>query len=197
MLLVERRTTRAAVALAAAAVLAAAVSACGGNHKQRLQRAAAETPAAASDSAHRDADEVLSLTGLGRLEGRCPRGARSWVLRFVDDAGAGDAVSYRVGTGARRTVVVDAGKSITVRLVPNATKTHEPAFVVPKGQPRGRTAATSVATTEPLRALVYQATEPQTLRADVELALTTIAGESGRCVLVGSTVRAYTYPNQR
>ena len=50
-------------------------------------------------------------------------------------------------------------------------------------------------TTVPLHALIYQGTEPQTLRADVDLALSTIGGESGQCILVGSTVRAYTYPN--
>ena len=50
-------------------------------------------------------------------------------------------------------------------------------------------------TTEPLEALIYQGTEPQTLRADVHMALATIGGESGQCVLVGSTINAYSYPN--
>jgi hypothetical protein len=52
-----------------------------------------------------------------------------------------------------------------------------------------------VPTTKPLHAITYQGTEPQTLRADVSLALATIGGESGQCILVGSTVSAYTYPN--
>jgi hypothetical protein len=52
-----------------------------------------------------------------------------------------------------------------------------------------------VPSTVALDALIYQGTEPQTLRADIHLALTTIGGESGQCVLVGSTVSAYTYPN--
>jgi len=110
---------------------------------------------------------------------------------------ATDTVSYRVGTGGRRTVNVDPGSSITFRLVQNTTRTHEPAdrFVPPLGQGRGRTAATSVPSTEPLQATIYQGTEPQTLRADIRLALSTIGGESGQCVLVGSTLNAYTYPN--
>lgn len=33
------------------------------------------------------------------------------------------------------------------------------------------------------------------MRADVDLALSTIGGESGQCILAGSTVRAFTYPN--
>jgi hypothetical protein len=52
-----------------------------------------------------------------------------------------------------------------------------------------------VPTTAPLQIIIYQATEPQTIRADVRLALATIGGESGQCVLVGSSVNAYTYPN--
>jgi len=55
--------------------------------------------------------------------------------------------------------------------------------------------AMAVPTTAPLQVIIYQGTEPQTLRANVRLALTTIGGESGQCVLVGSTVNAYTYPN--
>jgi hypothetical protein len=118
------------------------------------------------------------------------------LLRFIlDDEEATETVSYRVGNGARRIVNVNPGHAITIQLVPNVARTHEPAFVPPIGQPRGRTTATTVPTTAPLEALIYQATEPQTLRADIHLALSTIGGESGRCVLVGSAVNAYTYPN--
>ena len=141
---------------------------------------------------------MLSLAGLGTFKGRCPRAARSWTLRFVvDNAEANETVSYRVGTGPRRTVNVNPGNAVTFRLVPNATMTHERAdrFVPPVGQARGRSKATSVPTTAPLRAVIYQATEPQTLRDDVRLALSTTGGDSGQCVLVGSTVKAYTYPN--
>jgi len=53
----------------------------------------------------------------------------------------------------------------------------------------------AVPTTAPIDAVIYQGTEPQTLRADVHLALSAIGGESGQFVLVGSTVSAFTYPN--
>jgi hypothetical protein len=53
----------------------------------------------------------------------------------------------------------------------------------------------SVPTTKPLKLQIYQATEPQTLRGDIRLALTSIGGESGQCVMVGSSVDANTYPN--
>jgi hypothetical protein len=141
-------------------------------------------------------DQVLSLSGLGTFHGRCPAGARSWAVRFVVE-GASDTLSYRVGTGRRSTVTLDPGSGIAFHLVPKAAKTPEPAdrFVPPLGQGRGRSGATSVPTTQPLQVTVYQGTEPQTLRADVRLALATIGGESGQCVLVGSTVAADTYPN--
>lgn len=185
---------RTAAAGSAVAVLAIMVSACGASHERRASRT--RTTALVSDARSIHQGEVLSLAGLGTFKGRCPRGARSWTLRFVvDNAEANETVSYRVGTGARRTVNVNPGHAVTFRLVPNATMTHEPRFVPPVGQARGRSKATSVPTTAPLRALTYQATEPQTLRDDVRLALATIGGESGQCVLVGSTVKAYTYPN--
>ena len=170
-------------ATALAALAAATVSGCGG---------------APNGDAHKQhADAILSVAGLGTFEGRCPGGVHSWTVRFVDDAQANEAISYRVGRGARRTVNVDPGNSITIRLVADATRTHEPPdrMAPPVGQGRGRAAATSVPTTAPLEARIYQATEPQTLRADVRLALATVGGESGQCVLVGSTVNADTYPN--
>ncbi len=149
-----------------------------------------------SDTRSVGQDVVLSLAGLGTFEGRCPRGARSWTLRFVDNGEANEAVSYRVGNGAARLVTVNPGGVITFHLVPNATRTHEPADrFLPPNQGRGRSAATSVPTTAPLYARIYQATEPQTLRADVHLALWAVGGDSGRCGLVSSTVKAYTYPN--
>jgi hypothetical protein len=177
------------------AVFACTLSACGASHKQRAERAPTVAPRSITTPASED--EVLSLSQLGTFEGRCPPGARSWTLRFVVTAEATDTLSYRVGIGARRTVNVDPGNAITIHLVPDAARTHEPAdrFVPPIGQGRGLAMATSVPTTSPLRAVIYQGTEPQTLRADVDLALSTIGGESGHCILVGSTVHAYTYPN--
>lgn len=186
-------------AVTAVVVLAVAISACGASNRKRAASTAAVVPRAVSDPASRGPDEVLSASGLGRFEGRCPRGARAWWLRFVNADQATDTISYRVGTGTRREVDVDPGNSVAVRLVPNATRTHEPAdrFVVPAGHGRGLAAATSVPTTKPLDVLIYQGTEPQTLRAAVHLALTTIGGESAECVLVGSTMNAYSYPNSR
>src|SRR5205085_2744475 len=150
-----------------------------------------------SDAHAVDYREVLSLAGLGAFKGRCPRAARLWALRFVNRAQATELVSYRVGTRARHAVDVNPGNAIVFHLVPNATRTHEPAdrFVPPAGQPRGRLTATSLRTTAPLRAVIYQATEPQTVQADVRLALAAPGGENAQCVLVGSTVKAYTYPN--
>lgn len=187
--------TRTACIGTAVVVLAVTISACGASHEPRADGIGTAGLVSNTHSIHQD--EVLSLAGLGTFQGRCPRSAQSWTLRFVsDNAEATDTVSYRIGTRPRRTVNVNPGNAITFRLVPGASSTHEPADRhIPAGQGRGRSKATSVPTTAPLRAVIYQATEPQTLRADVQLALTTAGGESGQCVLVGSTARAYTYPN--
>lgn len=129
--------------------------------------------------------------------GGLPVRVRWWSHTRNPDACCCHAAGHPAGTGTRRTVNVDPGRSITLKLVPGATKTHEPAdrFVPPIGQGRGRDAATSVPSTVPVAAVIYQGTEPQTLRADIRLALSTIGGESGQCVLVGSTASANTYPN--
>lgn len=186
---------RRALSGAVIALFACTLSACGADRQQRDEHG--RTVAAGPVTNLVSANVVASVSGLGTFEGRCPRGAHSWTLRFVATAEATDTLSYRVGNAARRTVDLDPGRAVTIRLVPNAARTYEPAdrFVAPIGQGRGRAAAVRVPTTAPLEAVIYQGTEPQTLRADVDLALSTIGGESGQCILVGSTVRAYTYPN--
>lgn len=186
---------RTAVTATAVAVFVCMLAACSGSHDQRALRTTTVAPRSLTDPVR--PDEVLSLSGLGTFEAGCPRSERSWTLRFVPDDEATELFSYRIGTGARRTVTLNLGNAITVHLIPNATRTYEPAdrFVPPPGQPRGVLKAMSVPTTAPLQALIYQATEPQTLQADVHLALATIGGESRQCVLVGSTVHAWTYLN--
>jgi hypothetical protein len=107
-------------------------------------------------------------------------------------------VSYQLGASARRGVNINPGSALTVHLIPNTTKPYEPAdrFVPPLGQAgRGLATAVMVPTTAPLQIILYQATEPQTVVADVHLALAATGGESGQCVLVGSSVHAYTYLN--
>jgi hypothetical protein len=169
------------------------LSACGGATTQQVVRT---VTVRSPPVVHSGFSDVLALSGLGAFEGSCPRGAPSWTLRFVVDPVANDNVSYRVGTGARRRVNIDPGNAITFHLIPDATKTHEPAdrFVPPAGQAgRGVATAMMVPTTAPLQIIIYQATEPQELTADIRLALA--SGESGQCVLVGSSVKAYTYLN--
>jgi hypothetical protein len=191
MSIVMMRPSVAAIAVAGAAC---ALASCGGGSKQVVRTRTVITRPVVRVAR---ADEVLAVSALGVFEGRCPRGARSWTLRFANVDEATDTVAYRIGTGPRRTVNIDPGQSIALRLVPGATRTRQPAdrFVPPLGQGRGLTQANAVPSTAPLQATIYQGTEPQTLRADVRLALATIGGESGQCVLVGSTVNAYTYPN--
>ncbi len=185
-----------AVAGATLGVVVCSISACGVSHipTTPVASSVASSPVAPSSRPY----EVLSLSALGTFQGRCPRGARIWTLRFVVPRGAAtDAVKYRLGSARGRTVEVNPGDALTFRLVPYAARTHESPdrMVPPLGQGRGLTRSTSVPTTMPLNVQIYQGTEPQTLRADIRLALTAIGGESGQCVLVGSTVDANTYPN--
>ena len=178
-----------------AGLLAGILSACGGTGKTPTRTVTVVSRSSTTASA--PTDEVLSLSALGAFVGRCPRDAHSWTLRFVASPGAADTLRYRIGSGASRTTNVDPGKAVTFQLTPNATKSLEPPdrFVLPPGQGRGRSAVTRLPTTPPLEAVVSQGTEPQTLVANVRLALTTIGGESGRCVLASSAVSANTYPN--
>jgi hypothetical protein len=177
-----------------AVAMVCVLSGFGGGHTERVQRN--QTDVSESGQGPESLRTVLSLSGLGSFKGICPPGPRSWTLRFVADPDADDALSYRVGRGPRRTIKVDPSDAVSIHLIPDATKTHEQADrFVPLGQARGVTHAVSVPTTAPLRAAIYQATESQTLLAYVRLALSTIGGESGQCVLVGSAVRAYTYPS--
>lgn len=194
-----RRCRPAAVSASYVAIFAfvCALSGCGAND-QRLDHRTRTVISRSRTSSTRP-DEILSLSALGTFEGRCPRGARSWTLRFVNPANATDTFRYQVGPGARRTVNIEPGNSISIRLRPGAATTHEPVdrFVPPPGQGRGRAMAMSVPTTALLHGVIYQGTEPQTLRADVVLALSTLGGESGQCILVGSKLSAFTYPNSR
>lgn len=190
--LVTMQMQRGVVRATIVVTCACALSACGATGKPSGNRT--RTASTASDTLPRD--EVLALAGLGRFEGLCPRGATSWTLRFVVPHAASEAISYHLGTGAAHLVTVQPGSSIAFHLVPNATRTREPKQrFIPSGQPSGRTGPQSLSTTAPLEALIYQATEPQTLRANVRLALRTTGDESGRCVLVGSRVIAGTYTN--
>lgn len=185
---------RSAVAATGIAVVVCTLAACGGGHKQPVRTVTVGSRTVANSAG---LGGVLTLSGLGTFEGRCPRGGASWRLRFISVGAATETLSYRIGAGVRRTVNVQPGNAITFRLAPGAARTHEPRFVPPRGQPRGLTGARTVPTTAPLQATIYQATEPQTLRANVHLALTAIAAENGQCGLVATTVNAYTYPNSR
>lgn len=183
---------RAAAVATCITAVACTLSACGGSQKHAPQTVTVFSRPAVSSARLGD---VLTLSGLGTFEGRCPRGGRTWKLQFINPGFATDTISYRVGTGSRRTLNVNPGKPITFQLVPRVARTHEPRFTPPPGQSRGLTGATTVPSTAPLQVTIYQGTEPQTLRAEVRLALTAVGGGSGQCALVDSTVDAYTYPN--
>jgi hypothetical protein len=142
-----------------------------------------------STESAKTSDEVLAVSTVGGFYGLCPRGAPVWTLRFVATAdSATDAIIFKLGNAAAKHVSVNPANALTFRLVPNSARTREPADSFP------RLAATAVATTPPLDVEISQGTEPQFLRVDVRLALTTIGGESGHCALAGSSLSARTYP---
>lgn len=135
-------------------------------------------------------DEVLAVPALGGFYGLCPRAARAWTLRFFAPAAAAtDLVTYKLGSDPVRRVEVNRGAAVGFRLIANAARVREPA------DPTSGHAATMIATTAPLDVQISQDTEAQLLQVDLRLALTTIGGESGQCVLAGSWVKARTYSN--
>ena len=175
--------------VAIAVVIAVAAGGCGGSTKTVTvtTRAQSGTTSSTTPSA---SPEVLAVGTIGGFYGRCPRGAGAWTLQFaVPATGASDTITSKIGSGPLRRAQVDPGQAATFRLVPNAAHARQPADAMSGHR------ATMVTTTEPLDIRVSQATESQSLRLDVHLALTAIGGESGQCALAGSRVNARTYFN--
>ena len=175
-------------AIAAAVALAAA--GCGGATRTVSITTTAPSVTSTETTTSLPSDEVLAVPTVGRFFGRCPRAARVWTLRFiVPGDSATDTITSKVGNGPVRRADVNPGGTVTFHLVAGAIRTPEPADRI------SRHRAKTVATTPPLDVHVSQGTEPQYLRVDVRLALATIGGETGQCVLVGSRVDARTYFN--
>ncbi len=177
------------------AVVAWAVTGCGGATRTvSITITATPTtttaPPTATSGATRPSDEVLAVPAVGRFYATCPRAAHHWTLRFMVSAGgANDTISYRVRHGPMRRAAVKPGATATFQLAAGSFHTAEPADRI------ARHRATTIATTPPLDIRISQVTESQALRVDVHLALATIGGETGQCVLVGSRVDARTYLN--
>ncbi|MGO9791678.1 MAG: hypothetical protein ACLP8S_19895 [Solirubrobacteraceae bacterium] len=179
-------TKRAAVA----AVVALTTAGCGGSGTTgpiatpaRSATSHATTPVSASD-------EVVGVPSVGGFYGLCPRGARVWTLRFLAPVElATDLITYELGADPARRVALNRGGAVTFRLVPNLARVVEPVDSLSGHQ------ATTVATTPPLDIQISQGAEAQELRVDIHLALTTIGGESSRCALAGSWVKARVYTN--
>jgi hypothetical protein len=103
--------------------------------------------------------------------------------------GASDTITSKIGSRPLRRAQVNPGQAASFRLIPNAAQARQPA------DPMSGHRATTVATTEPLDIHISQATESQSLRLDISLALTAIGGETGQCALAESRVNARTYFN--
>lgn len=182
---------RVRVAVSTATIaLSLATAGCGGATKTVTITVPGRSVTSSSTKPTPASDEVLAVPTVGGFYGRCPRGAPVWTLRFVVPVdSATDAIISKLGGGPVKHASVNPGDSLTFHLVPNSVRTHEPPDRFP------RLPATTVATTPPLVVEISQGTEPQFLRVDVHLALTTIGGESGQCALAGSSVAARTYLN--
>ena len=117
------------------------------------------------------------------------RTSASSEILAVPATGASDAITSKIGSGPLRRARVNPGQAVAFRLIPNAAHARQPA------DPISGHRATTVATTEPLDIHISQATESQSLRLDIKLALTAIGGETGQCALAESRVYARTYFN--
>lgn len=179
-------TLRCAATIAA---LASAVAGCGGTTRT-VSVTTTAPPVTSTATATLSTDEVLAVPAVGRFDARCPPAAHEWTLRFIAPAdGATDAITSTVRHRRPRRTAVNPGGVATFHLVPGSVPTSEPADRISHHH------ATTIATTPPLDIHIVQATEPQSVRVDVHLALTTLGGDSGRCALVGSRVDARTYFN--
>jgi hypothetical protein len=174
-----------------AAALAVSAASCGSSTKTvTVTVTAPDRSATTSVTTPATAPAVLSIPTVGGFYGRCPRGAPAWTLRFVvPAASASEIITSTIGGGSAQRTQVDPGQAATFHLTPSAAHARQPA------DPMSGHRATTVATTQPLDVHISQATEPQSLRLDVHLALTTIGGESGQCALADSRVNARTYDN--
>jgi hypothetical protein len=169
--------------------LALSVAGCGGGHKSASSRstAPAGAPTTSTSPGSTLSDEVLAVPSVGGFYGRCPDGIREWTLRFVNGSPATDQVVYQLGAGARHRASVQPGEALNFGLRPGSAQTREPADGAAHA-PRG-----VLPTTPPLTLAITQATEPHTLRMDVQLALAATHDGSSRCALVASRVSARTY----
>jgi hypothetical protein len=173
---------------AIAAAIAIGAGGCGGSTKTVTvtTRAPSVTRSSTTTSA---SSEVLAVPTIGGFYGRCPRGGGVWTLQFVTPGSASDTITSKIGSGPLRRAQVNPGQAATFRLIPNAAQARQPA------DPMSGHRATTLATTEPLEIHISQATESQSLRLDISLALTAIGGETGQCALAESRVNARTYFN--
>jgi hypothetical protein len=174
---------------AIAAAIAVAAGGCGGS--TTTVTVTTRAPSVTTSSTRTSASsEILAVPAIGGFYGRCPRDAGVWTLQFVVPAtGASDAITSKLGSGPLRRARVNPGQAVAFRLIPNAAHARQPA------DPISGHRATTVATTEPLDIHISQATESQSLRLDIKLALTAIGGETGQCALAESRVYARTYFN--
>jgi hypothetical protein len=174
---------------AVAAAIALVASGCGGSTK--TVTVTTRAPSVATSSTTTTASpEVLAVPAVGGFYGRCPRGAGAWILQFATPASsATDTITSKIGSGPLRRAQVTPGHATTFRLTPNAAHVRLPADPMSGHRP------TTVATTEPLDIHISQATESQSLRLDIHLALAALGGETGQCALAASRVNARTYFN--
>jgi hypothetical protein len=174
---------------AIAAAIAVAAGGCGGSSKTVTVTTHAPSVTTSSTTMS-PSNEVLAVPTIGGFYGRCPRGAGVWTLHFLVPAtSASDTITSKIGSGALRRAQVNPGQAVTFRLIPNAAHARQPT------DPMSGHRATAVATTQPLDIHISQATESQSLRLDIYLALTAIGGETGHCALANSRVNARTYFN--
>lgn len=160
------------------------VAGCGGS----ATRTRTVTVPAAGGSSSGVRGEFLAVPAVGRFYGRCGTSA-VWKITFVNDSTASDGVDYRIGSGRRRSVQVDPGRSLTLKLARGRFVSREPA------DPTGRFPAQTIKTTLPVVMYITQGTEPHIFHVKVRFAIAPAIGDTADCALIASTVNAGTYYN--
>jgi hypothetical protein len=169
------------------AVATLLVAGCGGSTSKtstHVRTVTVPAPVRTPGSPH---GELLSVPAVGRIYGHCHPGDPRRTITFLNDSPATDGIVYRADTGRPRTVSIDPGHTLTLKLAAGQFISHEPA------DPTSRFPAQTLKTTVPISLDITHGSEPHIYRVNVRFAVAAAIGDTTDCALISSTMSADTY----
>jgi hypothetical protein len=131
--------------------------------------------------------ELLSIPAVFRIYGHCKPGTSPWPIRLVATGSATVGVSYRVGAGRPRRVLINPGSTLTLRLVPGVFRSRQPP------DPVIHSPAQTIKTTLPVSLSVEEGSEPRIYRENITFVVAAALSDTADCALVSSSVRGFTF----